>query len=108
MGWSASVAGAPTPRAAVPNGYALRLVYIDPHLVLYLICLNINFDYCSHCLLDLWSLLTSDSCLLGIPLISTSHILEASNFHNPIPGSIGNTSIFRILSIQNTLSLPYS
>src|SRR5882724_5878637 len=45
--------------APVPNGYALRLVYIDPHLVLYLICLNIDFDYCSHCLLDLWSLLTS-------------------------------------------------
>jgi len=43
----------------VPNGYALWLVYIDPHLVLYSICSNIDFDYCSHCLLDLWSLLTS-------------------------------------------------
>src|SRR5882724_4849240 len=45
--------------APVPNGYALRLVYIDPHLVLYSICSNIDFDYCSHCLLDLWSLPTS-------------------------------------------------
>src|SRR5882724_11270971 len=34
-------------------------LYIDPHLVLYSICSNIDFDYCSHCLLDLWSLLTS-------------------------------------------------
>src|SRR5882724_11967014 len=43
----------------IPNGYALRLIYIDPHLVQYTICLNINFDYCSHCLLNLWSLPTS-------------------------------------------------
>jgi len=43
----------------VPNGYTLWLVYIDPHLVLYSICSNIDFDYCSHCLLDLWSLPTS-------------------------------------------------
>jgi len=43
----------------VPNGYALWLIYIDPHLVLYSICSNIDFDYCSHCLLDLWSLPTS-------------------------------------------------
>ena len=43
----------------IPNGYALWLVYIDPHLVLYSICSNIDFDYCSHCLLDLWSLPTS-------------------------------------------------
>src|SRR5882724_42629 len=43
----------------VHNGYALRLIYIDPHLVLYSICLNIDFDYCSHCLLNLWSLPTS-------------------------------------------------
>ena len=42
----------------VPNGYAPWLVYIDPHLVLYSICSNINFYYCSHCLLDLWSLPT--------------------------------------------------
>src|SRR5882724_13364112 len=32
-------------------------------MVPYSICSNINFDYCSHCLLDLWSLPTSsDSC----------------------------------------------
>src|SRR5882724_4815793 len=66
----------------VPNGYTLRLIYIDPHLVLYSICSNINFDYCSHCLLNLWSLPTSiqlpysNSHHLGIPLISNSYILE--------------------------------
>src|SRR5882724_1714575 len=37
----------------VSNGYALRLISIDPHLVLYLICSNIDFDYCSHCLFNL-------------------------------------------------------
>src|SRR5882724_551791 len=79
----------------VPNGYVLRLVYIDPHLVLYSICLNINFDYCSNCLLDLWSLPTSISVIQFPSLGNTSdfrflYILEISDFHDPNPRSIGN------------------
>src|SRR5882724_8595499 len=37
----------------VPNGYFVWLVYIDPHLVPYSICSNIDFDYGSHCLFNL-------------------------------------------------------
>jgi len=78
----------------VPNGYVLWLIYIDPHLVLYSTCLNIDFDYCSHCLLNLWSLPTSISIIwfptLGIPSISDIYTLEISDSHNPNPGSIGN------------------
>jgi len=36
---------------------------LDPHLVLYSICSNIDFDYCSQCLLNLWSLPTSISII---------------------------------------------
>jgi len=36
----------------------LSELYISSPLVCYSICSNINFDYCSHCLLNLWSFLT--------------------------------------------------
>jgi len=46
-------------QCSCPNGYAHWLIYKTPNFVCYSICLNINFDHCFHCLLNLWSLPTS-------------------------------------------------
>ena len=49
----------PTLPISLTNAMSFDSIIWDSYHVCYSICSNIDFDYCFHCLLDLWSLLTS-------------------------------------------------